>query len=322
VKRALRRLGAALVSLWLVASVTFVASELLPSDPARLLAGPQARAADVERVRRQLDLDAPALVRYGRFFRRLVAGPTEPVADARFAGLYLGTSARYRRPVAALVAERLPRSLELAVVALALEVALALALAAESARKPRGPLDLGSLALAVAASSVPLYLLGIGLQYVFAYRLGLLPLDGVGATASEHLRALVLPALCLGLYGAGPLARVARDEVRAALASDAVRTARAKGAGPGRVFLVHALRIATLPFATILALDFGVFLGGALVTEALFRWPGLASLVVDGALERDGPVVLGVTFVLALFVVGAQLTVDLAAPLLDPRLRR
>ena len=308
-------------------TLTFFAAELLPSDPARLAAGPQARAEEIARVRRALQLDAPVGQRWRRYVRELAAGPAgerAPAAGAeaqRFAGVYFGYSHRYRRPVATLLRERAPRSLLLAGAGLVWEMGLAgalLALAAHRRTRHGATLALGAGA---ALTSVPLFLLAVVVQYLVGYRLALLPLDGFGATPLETARSLVLPSACLGLYGCTSLARALRGHASEIYRSDAVRAARAKGAGATRVFLVHVLRREALPFATLLALDFGMFLGGALVVETTFRWPGLASLAVNAALEGDGPVLLGAALVLAAVTIFVQTAVDVAAPWLDPRLR-
>ena len=172
------------------------------------------------------------------------------------------------------------------------------------------------------AEKVSTFLIGLGLQYVLAYRLGWLPLDGYGQTAGERLVAVVLPALTLGLFGAAYYTRLVRDEVLGQLPLDYVRTARAKGAGRWRVLVTHVLRNTLLPLVTVVGLDLGALLGGAIVTEKLFRWPGLGQLAVDAVVERDGPVLLGTVLLSSAAIVGANLLVDLSYALLDPRARR
>jgi peptide/nickel transport system permease protein len=170
--------------------------------------------------------------------------------------------------------------------------------------------------------SAPTFLLGLVLQYLLAYRLGWLPYDGYGLTASDHLRSLVLPALTLGIFGAALYARLIREEMSSMLGADFVRTARAKGASELRVLVVHVLRNALVPIVTLLVLDLGTLLGGAVVTERLFRWPGMGQMAIDALVNRDGPVVFGTVLFSALAIVLASLLLDLVHVLLDPRLRR
>jgi peptide/nickel transport system permease protein len=170
--------------------------------------------------------------------------------------------------------------------------------------------------------SAPTFVLGLLLQYLLAHKLGWLPLDGYGETAAEQLKSLILPALTLGIFGAALYARLSRDEVAHALGQDYVRTVRAKGAGEARVLLVHALRNALVPIATLMVLDLGALIGGAIVTEKLFRWPGLGSMAVDAMVNRDGPVLMGTVLLSALAIVIASLLVDVLTVIVDPRLRR
>ena len=179
-----------------------------------------------------------------------------------------------------------------------------------------------TIAATLVGASIPTFAVGIALQYVFAYRLRWLPLDGFGRTTADQARAIVLPALSLGLFGAAYATRLVRDEVTAALALDHARTARAKGASRLGVLVRHALRNALAPVLTVAGVDFGALVGGAIVVETLFRWPGLGSASVNALLDRDGPLILGTVLVTSTAVVVANLVVDLAFPLLDPRARR
>lgn len=327
-----RRLAWAALVVWTALTLAFATNHLLPSDPARLVAGAQARPADVARVRAQLGLDRPLHVQYLRFFGRLVhlgPAPTGPRDEAHGTcgtlgpiHLDLGKSHQSRRAVAAILAERLPRTLALALAAVVLQGVLGTAGGAVAAATRRRALDRALVGAGAFGQAVPTFVLGLALQWVLAQELGVLPLDGFGETTGEHLAGLVLPALTLGLYGGAQYVRVVREGVREALAEDFVRTARAKGAGPARVVLGHALRVAAAPLVTLLGLDLGALVGGALVTESLFRWPGLGSLAVSAALDRDGPVLFGCVLVTAVGVVGATLLVDATQALLDPRARR
>ncbi len=330
--RVARRLAASALVVWAALTLTFLLHYALPGDPARALAGPQARPADVRRLREQLGLDRPLSAQYALFFGRVVhrGEPAVTKGDRAHAGcvpfgrthLDLGYSLQRRKPVAALLLERWPASLLLAACALAVQSLAGTAAGLAAALGRGGRLDHGAIAAVLLGVSVPPYLLGLGLQYLLAYRLRWLPLDGYGETWGERLAHVALPALTLGAYGAALYARLTRDAVRAHLRLDHVRAALARGASRARVLVFHVLRNAALPLVALVGLDAGALLAGALVTEKLFRWPGLGQLTVDAVLDRDGPVVLGCVFAGSLAVVAANLAADAAQALLDPRLRR
>ena len=166
--------------------------------------------------------------------------------------------------------------------------------------------------------SAPTFLIALLLQYVLAYELRWLPLDGFGTTLVEHARCLVLPALTLGIYGTAYYTRLVRDEMSVLMRQDWVRTARAKGLSAWRVVVRHALRNALVPVVTAVGLDFGGLMGGAIVTESVFRWPGLGDLSVKATLNRDGPVVVACVVVTSIAIVASNLVVDLICARLDP----
>jgi peptide/nickel transport system permease protein len=326
-----RRLAWALVVVVGVATVCFFVARTLPGDPVRMLVGPQSPPADVERARRIYGLDEPLWVQYGRFWSRLLHRPAGGDAPDLHAGcapvlaswhVDLGFSWRHGKPVAQLIADKAPLSFRLALAALALQALLGLGVGIAAARRRGSFLDRLAVGAMVAGVSAPIFALGLLLQYVLAYKLGWLPIDGYGKTPAEQLRSMVLPALTLGIFGAALYARLTREEVAHALTQDYARAARARGAPEWRVLFVHALRNALLPIATLMALDLGALVGGAIVTEKLFRWPGMGSMTVDALVNRDGPVILGTVLFSSLAIVLASLLVDLLALLLDPRLRR
>ena len=337
-----RRLAWAVLIVIGVGTVAFFLSHMLPGDPTRMLLGPQARPADVAQARRIYGLDRPLYVQYALFWQRLVhlgpplpapaPGATKPpkpdpdhASCARLPGglhLDLGYSFRYSRPVVELVREKAPRSAELGLAALLTQALIGLGVGILSARRRGSVWDQLLVGVTLLGVSAPTFLLGLVLQYLLAYKLGWLPYDGYGTTPGEHLRSLVLPALTLGIFGAALYARLVRDEMSATLNADFVRTARAKGASEGRVLVVHALRNALVPIVTLLVLDLGTLLGGAVVTERLFRWPGMGQMAVDALVNRDGPVVFGTVLFSALAIVLASLLLDVLYVLLDPRLRR
>ena len=322
-----RRLVWSVVVVWAVASVAFVVDQLLPGDPARMVAGAQARPADVARIRAQLGLDEPAVVQYARFWRRLVhVGPRtiDPKADpahgtcapllavgASALHLDFGKSFMKHAPVVGLVAARLPRTLVLALAGLGLQLAFGVLTGAIAACRRGTRLDRWVVGTSVLGISAPTFLIGLALQLLFARALGWLPIDGFGTTLGDHVRGLVLPALTLGIYGAAYYTRLVRDEMIMALRQDWARTARAKGLPPWRVVIVHGLRNALLPVVTAAGLDFGALMGGAVVTETVFRWPGMGELSVQALLNRDGPVILATVIVTSTAVVGANLVTDI-----------
>jgi peptide/nickel transport system permease protein len=325
-----RRLLWALAVVVGVGTVAFVIERQLPGDPVQMLLGPQAAPKEVARVRRLHGLDEPLWVQYSYFWSRLLHRPgprdaaeehascANPIFDLH---VDLGVSYRYGKPVAKLIAERAPRSLELALAALVVQALLGVGVGVLAAARRGTALDQLAIGVTLLGVSAPIFLIGLALQYLLARKLGWLPIDGYGATPAEQLRSVVLPALTLGVFGAAIYARLSRDEVSQALAEDYVRTAVAKGASPLRVLGAHALRNALVPVATLMALDLGALIGGAIVTEKVFRWPGMGAMVVDAMVNRDGPVIFGTVLFSALAIVVASLLVDVLSLLLDPRLR-
>jgi peptide/nickel transport system permease protein len=329
IRRVLARIGWSLFTVWAVVTVAFFVSQTLPTDPARAIAGPQARPADVARIRTQLGLDRPVWEQYRIFLGRLLhRAPSEASAKGHAScqklgavHVDLGTSYQRRRPVVQVIADRFPRTFFLAIVALAVEVTIGVIAGVVAAVRRHTLWDFGAVAMTLIGISAPTFLTGIVLQYVFAYRLRWLPLDGYGTTFSEHAASIVLPAITLGVAGAAYYARLVRSDMIDLLKHDFVRTAEAKGVSPFGVVVKHALRNALLPLVTVVGLNFGALLGGAIVTEKLFRWPGLGQLSVDAVFDRDAPIILGTVMVASITIVLANLLVDLSYALLDPRLR-
>lgn len=329
--RAARRLAWAAFVVALVTTLSFIVIEVLPGDPARLLVGPQASAEDVARARRLYRLDENAVVRYGRFWSRLVhvqRGGDEAAEHRSCAAVVgrlhvdLGYSPTFRKPVADLLAAKIPRSLELGAAALLVQIVVGMSLGLFAASRRGSRWDEATLGATALGTSAPVFLVGLLLQYVLAYRLRLLPYDGYGKTTGEQMRALVLPAMTLGALGVALYARMTRDEVSGALGQDFARTARAKGASRARVLFVHALRASLAPLVTVAALELGTLIGGAIVTEKLFRWPGVGMMAVDAVLNRDGSVIVGVALFTSTAVALSTVLLDLVLPLVDPRLAR
>ncbi len=331
-ERIAKRLAWSVLVVWATVTLAFLVNNALPSDPARMVAGPQARPQDVERIRKSLGLDRPLYVQYARFMSRLVhVGPFEVAAgDAEHATcetfgpvhVDFGKSFQQRRPVAKIIRERLPRTIFLAFAAAFVQAVLGIVFGTIAAARKRTFIDVLAVSGSLLGVSAPTFMTGLLLQWLFAYELHLLPLDGFGDTTLEHVRSVVLPALTLGLFGAAYYTRMVRDEMLGQLGQDYVRTARAKGVSPAGVVVRHALRNALVPIVTILALEVGVLVGGAIVTEAIFRWPGIGSLSVSALLDRDGPMIMGCVIVTSTSVVLSTVVADIVVGWLDPRLRR
>jgi peptide/nickel transport system permease protein len=288
-----------------IVAVTFVVFFLLhlSGDPVRLMLPPEAPPDEVEALRKALGLDAPILVQYGRFLAGVSRGD-------------FGRSLRYNAPSLPLVVERVPATLLLATVATGLAILVSVPLGIAAAAFPRSPVDRLCSLLGAFGQSMPVFWLAIVLILVFSVRYRLVPSFGSGS-----LRHLVLPAATLALYSLARISRLARSTMLETLGTDYVRTARAKGLSGALVVLKHGLRNASLPIVTVVAIEFGVLLGGAVVTETVFAWPGVGRLAVQAILTRDLPLVRAIVFVVATALVLLNLVVDLLYGLLDPRIR-
>lgn len=302
-KHLLARLGAALVVVLGVCTLVFLLIHLVPGDPVEAMLGENAQPADREAMRRALGLDRPLAKQYLDYLGGL-------------ARLELGTSFQDRRPVAAILAERLPATLELTLAALALALALALPLGILAARHRGGPLDSGAMGLALVGVSIPNFWLGPLLILCFSLWLGWTPVSGREGPAS-----LILPALTLGTGLAAILARMVRASVLEVLGEDYIRTARAKGLTESRVLWGHALRNAWLPILTLIGLQLGGLLGGAVITETVFAWPGVGSLLVEAIQGRDYPLVQACVLLVSLTYVLVNTLTDLVYTWVDPRIR-
>jgi len=290
---------------FVVVAVTFLVVFLLhlSGDPVRLTLPPDAPAEDVERLRRALGLDAPIPTQYARFLVGIVHGD-------------FGRSLRYNAPSLPLVLERAPATVLLATVATALAVLTSVPLGVAAAVWRGSVVDRLCTLLGAFGQSMPVFWLAIVLILLFSVRYRLLPSFGGGSP-----RHLVLPAATLALYSLARISRLARSAMLETLGTDYVRAARAKGLSAGAVVLKHALRNASLPIITVVAVEFGVLLGGAVVAETVFAWPGVGRLAVQAILTRDFPLVQAIVFVIATTLVVLNLAVDLLYGVLDPRIR-
>jgi peptide/nickel transport system permease protein len=297
-----RLVGTALILLG-VSAITFLLLYVLPADPARQIAGRTANAAAVANIRTQLGLDLPVWQQYGRYLANLLQGD-------------LGRSYVQRTDVWTLIASRLPASLQLMAAGILAEVAIGLTLGVVAATRRDTGADKALMALSFVGVSSPQFVLGILLLYVFAAQFGWFPIGGYGTFAH-----IVLPALTLGILGAGWYSRMVRSSMVDVLAQDYIRTARAKGLSRSRVVLRHALPNALLPVIAMIGIDIGQFLSGLVIVEAVFRWPGIGQLAWQAIERVDIPVIMGVTIVSAAVIVLGNLLADLVAPFVDPRIK-
>ena len=286
-----------------VATAVFFIIHLIPGDPVEIMLGEQARAADLERLRKTLGLDRPVLEQYVRFLGGLAKGD-------------LGRSLHHRRGVAGLVLERLPATLELGAAAMAAALAIALPLGILAAARARSWVDHGSMVSSLLGVSIPNFWLGPMLIAVFSLRFNWLPPSGRGGI--EHL---ILPALTLGTGLAAILTRMTRASLLEALPRDFVRTARANGLAEWAVLVRHGLRNALLPVVTAAGLQTGAVLSGSVITESIFAWPGIGRLTIEAIAARDYPLVQGCVLAIALTYVALNLITDVVYTLCDPRVR-
>jgi ABC-type dipeptide/oligopeptide/nickel transport system permease component len=302
-----RRLAQLGVVLFLVSVVIFSIMHALPGDPVQLmLAGAESGSVTPERqeeLREQLGLNDPLVVQYGRFLRGAVTGD-------------LGTSVRLRAPVLDLILDRLGSTLALSLGGILFAVTIGMTTGILAALKQGSWIDTLSMILAYVGVSLPLFWLGLLLILVFSFQLGWFPPAG-----QDGLRSLVLPSLSLGLISAGVVARLTRASMVEVMVQDYIRTARSKGLPEHVVVIRHALRNAVIPVLTILGLQFGAMLSGAVVTETVFSRPGLGRLVVSAILWKDYPLVQGIVLFMATTYVVVNMLVDICAASLDPRTR-
>jgi ABC-type dipeptide/oligopeptide/nickel transport system permease component len=297
-----RRLVQSVFVLFGVSVVVFLILHLT-GDPALLLLPPDASAEDVERFRRQMGFNDPVVVQYLRFLRGALRGN-------------FGESLRHGEPAMALVLERLPATFELAGAGLLIAVSLAIPAGILSAVRRNSPIDYVSTVVALLGQAMPTFWLGIMLILVFSVQLGWLPSSGRGDV--EHL---ILPAVTLGLFTTARITRLTRSGMLEVLGQDYIRTARAKGVGEPPVVWKHALRNASIPIITIVGIELGTLLGGSVITETIFAWPGVGRLSVQAIFNRDYPVVQAAVFILATTFVVVNFLVDVTYTYLDPRIR-
>ncbi len=297
-----RRLLASALILLGVTMVTFTLAFLIPADPVRQIAGRNATPETVESIRHQLGLDRPVPAQYATYLGHLAQGD-------------LGHSYIQKTDVGRLIMSRLPATLLLMLGAIFFELAIGIPLGILAAAR-RGKAYRAIMILAFAGVSTPQFVLGLVLLYLLAYLAGWFPMSGYGG-----LKHLILPALTLGIGGGGWYARILRSSLAEVLRQDYIRTARAKGLSEKAVIGVHALRNAVLPVVAMVGLDIGTFMGGAVVVESVYGWPGIGQLAWQAIQRIDIPIIMGVTLVAAVAIVIGNLLADLVTPLIDPRIR-
>ena len=303
---AAKRILALLPVLLGVSLLVFALTAAGLGDPARAMLGQRADPELVQQIRRDYALDRPVHVRYLTWMSRLVRGD-------------LGTSYHQQRPVAEIIAERLPATVRLALAATAIAVVVGLAAGIVAALRPGRLLDQLLMSAAVLGISTPVFWLGMMLSLLFAVWLGWLPVSGYGDGAWANL---VLPAFTLGAIHTGTIARMARSNLLEVIRQEYIQTARAKGLAELVVVAKHTLRNAAIPIVTLAGLETGQLLGGAVITETIFAWPGVGRLTVQALLNRDFPLVLAAVFVISLTYTLTNLAVDLLYGWIDPRTRR
>ena len=298
-----RRLGQSALTHLGTSVLVFLILRVLPGDPAKMLLPEGAPQSAIEELNRQLGLKEPLHVQYAIFLRSVFRGD-------------FGQSFQYRAPALQVVVERLPATVDLTLVAMALTVAAGVAIGIVAAVRAGSRYDYAGTVLAVLGQSLPSFWLGIMLILLFGVTLHWLPTSGF-----QGWRYLVLPTVTLAAYPTALVARLTRSSLLEILRQDYIRTSRAKGLAERTVVLRHALRNATIPVLTVIGLQIGTLLGGAVITESVFAWPGIGKLVVDAIFFRDFPVVQTILILSASIFIGINLLVDLLYVVIDPRIR-
>jgi peptide/nickel transport system permease protein len=298
-----RRLIASALILLGVSFITYFLLFVLPADPVRQIAGRSATAETVQNIREQLGLDQPFVVQYARYLGHLVQGD-------------LGRSYLQRTQVSELIWSRLPATLLLMLGSIVAELIIGLTMGVVAALRRNSGTDQTLMIASFVGVSAPQFVVGLLLLYVFAVQLQWFPIGGYGTFAH-----LVLPSLTMGILGAGWYARMMRSSMIEVLQADFIRTARAKGITRARVIFRHALPNAILPIIAMIGIDIGIFMGGIVVVESVFGWPGIGQLAWQAIQRVDIPIIMGVTLVSAVAIVLGNLLADLVAPLIDPRIK-
>ena len=306
-----RRIVATIPVMAVVALFVFSLLFIAPGDPAAVIAGEQATPDDVERIRQNLGLDRPFLIQFSDWSWRLLH------AD-------LGRSIFTNLPVSTMIAQRIEPTLSLMLITLLLSIVVAVPIGVLAAWKVGTWFDRAIMGFAVFGFSVPVFVVGYVLAYVFALQLEWLPVQGYTPIARGFwpwLENLILPSIALGCVYIALIARITRATMLEVLQQDYIRTARAKGLAQRPILFLHALKNASVPIVTVIGIGIALLIGGAVVTESVFAIPGLGRLTVDAILRRDYPVIQGVVLLFSFVYVLVNLAIDLLYTLLDPRIR-
>jgi peptide/nickel transport system permease protein len=288
-----------------VTLILFILMYVIPEDPARLILQKGATPEALQNLREKMGIDKPVYVQYWRYIRQLAQGD-------------LGTSYRYRRSVNSILADHYPNSIKLAFAAIIIEIIIGIFAGIVSAVKKYTFWDTLVTVSTTVAVCVPVYWLGMMLQTIFGLKLGLLPMSGMG---DGSLRYYILPAVTLAATSAAFVARMTRSSMMEVMSNDYITTAYAKGLSPAKVIVKHALKNALIPVVTLVGMDLGALMGGAILTETVFNWPGVGRTIYLAILQRDAPVVIGGTIILVIIFVFMNLIVDIIYAWLDPRIR-
>ncbi|MBA2399422.1 MAG: ABC transporter permease [Bradyrhizobium sp.] len=307
----LRRILSTLPVMAIVALLVFSLLYIAPGDPAAVIAGDQASPDDVERIRQSLGLDRPFLIQFGSWVWHILH-------------FDLGTSIFTNMPVSKMIAQRIEPTFSLMAITLVLTILVAVPLGVVAAWKAGSWIDRTIMAFAVFAFSLPVFVVGYVLAYVFALQFEWLPVQGytpLSAGLLPWFQNLILPALALGSVYIALIARITRASMLEVLQQDYVRTARAKGLDQRSILFVHALKNAAVPIVTVIGIGIALLIGGAVVTESVFAIPGLGRLTIDAILRRDYPVIQGIVLLFSFLYVLVNLMVDVTYTLVDPRIR-
>lgn len=288
-----------------VTLILFMLMYVIPEDPARLILQKGATEQALQNLREKMGIDKPLYVQYWRYIKQLAKGD-------------LGTSYRYRRSVNDILADHYPNSIRLALAAIVIEIIIGIFAGIVSAIKKYTFWDTLVTISTTLAVCVPVYWLGMMLQVIFGLKLGILPMSGMG---DGSIKYYILPAITLASVSTAFVARMTRGSMLEVMANDYIRTAYAKGLSQFRVVGKHALKNALIPVVTLIGMDLGALMGGAILTETVFSWPGIGRTIYLAILQRDAPVVIGGTLILVIIFIFLNLVVDIIYAWLDPRIR-
>lgn len=291
-----------------VTFIVFFIMSLTPGDPAAVILGDQGTAEAIAAMREELGLNKPLLVRYGNFLWDLLHGD-------------LGISYRNKIPVWPQIIDKFPNTVILAIAGIIVALIIGIPVGIISAKKQYSKVDSVSMVLSLIGVSMPNFWLGLLLSLLFALKLGWLPSQGMGKGFIPLIRSVILPALTLGTGVAATVARMTRSSMLEVIRQDYISTARAKGVPEGQITKRHMLKNAMIPIVTAVGLQFGTLLGGAMLTETIFSWPGLGRLMVESINSKDIPMVLGCTVFLAMMFSIVNLIVDIIYAFVDPRIK-